>query len=398
MCDDVHIELEGNRIAKVENACVKGAALIHTSDAQRRRASCLWHGKSVPVDKAIDESAKLLRKARKTLIFGLDNSTLETQAAALDLAQALGAVIDDTSSFLYGSLIQKILSDSLPSCPLSQVKDAADLLVYWGSNPIHSHPRHLSKFSYYSYTQYDEAGWIPAKVTLTCVDIRDTELTSICYPAFRVQPGGDGEFIAAISLALEGKGGTEEARKFVELVARSHFCVLFCGMGLIYSLDDELERFTEMVHKLTQQTRVAVIPMIDEPNMRGFNQLLYKSTGYVNQVSFADGVSHGREFSSLEQVRTQAAQCILIIASDPFSDLPLSLMRNLRGTSIICLDHFATATTAAADVVIGTAIPGLECEGTMVRMDGEQIALSPVRENEYPSEKQIIKELLNRLR
>lgn len=394
LCDDIQVEIEGDHFTKVENACAKGAALLYSSDNPGRRATCLIGGQRASLRQAIEETAHLLLKARRRLIFGLDNSTLEAQAAAIELARKLGGVIDDASSLSYGTLFQRILGSDLPTCSLSQVKDNADLLMYWGSNPPHTHPRHLSKFSYYSYTDYSEAGWFP-KVTLSCVEVRDTELSFLCKPAFKLKPGGDKDFITAI--LMEGKDGTEESKSFVELVRESQLCVIFCGPGLSYSLDGDFDLFNEMVRKLTQRTRIAVIPMPMEFNLRGFNQSLYKQTGYVNQVSFAAGVSHGSDFSFLEQVRKRLADCVLIIGSDPFSNLPPSLMRNLQGISVICLDHFSTPTTNSAEVVIPTALPGLECSGSAIRMDGDEITLVKLKKAGYPTEEEILKQLAERI-
>ncbi len=394
LCDDIQAEIRGDHITKLENACAKGAALLYSSDNPERRAACLVGGQRASLEQAVEEAAHLLAKARRRLIFGSDNSTLETQAAAIKLVQKLGGVIDDTSSFSFGTLVQRILSGDLPTCSLSEVKDNADLLLYWGSDPPHTHPRHLSKFSYYAYSDYTEAGWFP-KVTLSCVEVRDTELGLLCKPAFKLKPGGDKDFITDI--LMEGKNGTEESKKFVELIEKSRFCIIFSGSGLSYSLDNDFDLFNEMVHKLSQRTRIAVIPMAMEFNLRGFNQSLYKQTGYVNQVSFAAGVSHGSEFSFLEQVRKRLADCVLIISSDPFSNLPPSLMRNLQGTSIICLDHFSTPTTNTAGVVIPTALPGLECSGSAIRMDGDEIALVGLKKGEYPTEEEVLKQLAERI-
>ena len=76
-------------------------------------------------DAAIDEAARLLSRARHRLIFGLDNSTLETQVLAIELAQKLSAVLDDASSFSYGPLIERIIKKELPTCSLSEVRDKA---------------------------------------------------------------------------------------------------------------------------------------------------------------------------------------------------------------------------------------------------------------------------------
>lgn len=392
LCDDIQVEIEENRVAKVENACAKGAAFLYALDNPKRRTACQVRHKEVSLERAIEEARRILSDAKRPLIFGLDNSTLEAQAKAIRLAQKLGAVIDDGSSFSYGELTQGLLKGSPPSCALSQIKDKANLLIYWGSNPLHSHPRHLSRFSYYSYTEYDEAGWFP-KVKMSCVEVRDTELGSICNPVFKLPPGGDREFIQEVLSTIKGGEGSERAKTFLELIKESHFCVVFCGRGLIYSLDGSFDLFNEMVARLSQWSEVAVIPMIDEFNMLGFNRSLREETSYINQVSFAGGIFHGPEFSFLEQVRRGLPDCILVVGSDPFSTLPQSLSTNLSSTSIICLSSLITSTTNTAEVVIATAAPGVESGGKVVRMDGEEVNLLELRKSVYPSEEEVLEQL-----
>ena len=152
-----------------------------------------------------------------------------------------------------------------------------------------------------------------------------------------------------------------------------------------------------MVQLLGKSLRIAVIPMITETNMLGFNQSLHKITRYVNQVGFAGGISHGRQFSFLEQAYSRRPDCILIIGSDPFSTLPYSLMSNLQGVNIICLDHSPTLTTEVASVVIPTAVPGVESGGNVVRLDGDSIALAQPIKNGYPTEEEILRQLLEKV-
>jgi len=401
LCDDIDVELEGNRIKRIENACAKGASIFYSGENPDRRNSCQIDGQEVPLEKAIEEAAYLLKRSSRRLIFGLDNSTLEAQAIGIELAQTLGSVLDDSSSFCQGALIEKILDGTIPSCSLPEVKDNADLLIYWGSNPSHTHPRHLSKFSYYSYTEYNELGWLP-KVKLGCVEVRETEVSSLSNPFFKLKPGEDKDFIEAILTAARRSGSNpgeeaDEAKAFTELVKSSHFCVIFVGLGLTYALDGDFRLFAEMVQEFNPSTRIAVIPMVGHYNMRGFNQSLYQRIGYVNKVSFAGAISYGDEYSFLEQVRNHLADCVLIVGSNPFSNLPYSIMKELQGVPVICLDPFATTTTKAAHVVIGTAISGLECDGRALRMDGEEIKLTQARVSNYPSDEEVLGRLLDRL-
>lgn len=391
LCDDLQIEIDDARLGRIENACAKGAAYIQSSFDTKRRAKSTVRGQECSPGNAIEEARSILLQARNPLVFGLDNSTSAAQALAFELAQKLGGALDDASSFSYGPLIERILSKDLPTCSLSEIKDNADLLIYWGADPPNTHPRHLSKYTYYAYSDYNPAGWFP-KVTLTCIEVRQTELSSMCRPAFRIKPGGDMGFIKTV--LGEAQDEEEMARGFTELMEKSNFCAIFCGLGMVHALDNDFSPFSKMVHFLGDSTRIAVIPMILEANMRGFGQLLYEKTGHTNRVSFASGTASERAFSFLEQIRNRSTDCILILGSDPLSALPQSAMKNLEGTSLICLAPFGTPTTIAADVVIPTALPGIECGGSMLRMDGDTVALTGLREGEYPTEEAILRQFL----
>lgn len=394
LCDDIQVDTDGGSLGRIENACAKGAAYLQAAFNPERRPKSSIRGQGCSPEAAIEEAARLLSKARRRLVFGLDNSTLETQALAIELARKLGAVIDDASSFTYGPLIERILNKGLPTCLLSEVKDKADLLLYWGANPTATHPRHLSRYTYYAYADFTPAGWYP-KVTLSSIDVRPTELTAMSQHAFRIKAHGDRELISG--LLGESPAASGQARQLSELVKKSKFCAIFCGLGLVHALDGDFAGFARMVQMLSQSMRVAVAPMIAETNMLGFSQLLRKETSYVNQASFAGGVSHGRGFSFPEQVHRQAAECILIVGSDPFSVLPQSLMSKLQGVDIICLDGFSTLTTEAADVVVPTAVPGVESGGNVVRLDGDGIALAVPIKNGCPTQEAILRQLLEKV-
>jgi formylmethanofuran dehydrogenase subunit B len=394
LCDDVQVEADSSQLGQIENACAKGAAYLQAAFNPELRAKGSIRGQSCSSEAAVDEAARLLSKAKRRLVFGLDNSTLEAQAMAIELARKLGAVLDDASSFSYGPIIERIIKKELPTCSLSEVKDKADLLLYWGANPTATHPRHLSKYTYYAYADFNPAGWYP-KVTLSSIDVRQTELTTMSQPAFRIKPGGDSELISG--LLRESSATNDQARKLSDLIQKSRFCVIFCGLGLVHSLDGDFSAFTRMVQLLSRSIRIAVVPMISETNMLGFSQSLHQQTSYVNSVSFASGVSHERQFSFLEQVHKQAAECILIVGSDPFSTLPQSLLGKLQGVDIICLDHFTTLTTGTADIVIPSAVPGVECRGSMVRLDGDGVALAEPIKDGFPTQEAILRQLLEQV-
>lgn len=394
LCDDIKAEASSDRLAHIENACAKGAAYLSAVFNMERRAVSLIQGQQRPIGEAIDEAKTLLAKAKRPLIFGLDGSTCQAQQMAIRLARERRATIDDVSSSSYGPLIQQILSGELPTCSLSEVKDNADVLIYWGADPLNTHPRHLSRYTYYAYTDYNPAGWYP-KVTLCSVEVRNTGLTAMSNTVFKLKPRQDADFITAI-LGNE-QSATVEADRFLQMVRKSRFCVVFCGSGLISSLDGDLNLFSKMMKSLQQLTKIAVMPMVSEANSRGFTQMLYQETGYVNQVSFVDGVSHGSDFSIHEQLAKGAPDCVVSFDADPFYLLPQSAIPGLEAANVIYMGRFKTPLAGFADVVIPTALPGIEQDGSFVRMDGQKVDLPFLRDTPFPTDEVVISQLMEAL-
>ena len=398
LCDDIRVEVDGGKITRIDNACVKGSTFLYACLNPKLRAQHLVDGKPVSLEVAIEEAARLLASARHPLVFGLDNSLLDAQVQGIALARALGAVLDDTSSFCQGAVVEKILKGELPTAELPVAADQADLLLYWGSNPYHSHPRHLAKYTYYPRKRYQEAGWTP-EVVLAAVEVRETDMAVLCRPFIQIPPGGDWVLLRDTLRTLRREVvENPEARTLAELLTRGHLAMLFVGLGLVYALDNDLTLLVELAEEMDKaHTHLAVVPMVGHYNSVGLNHLLFQETGSVNRVSFRNGTAHGPQFSFLEQVRQRQADVVLVVGSNPFSSLPHSLMKSLQGIPLICLDPLDTATAAQARVVIGTAVSGLEVGGQARRMDGALVELRSAGASPWPSDAEVLGRLREKL-
>ena len=142
---------------------------------------------------------------------------------------------------------------------------------------------------------------------------------------------------------------------------------------------------------------IKVIPMTDQPNMRGFNHCLYETTGYVNRVSFGRDITSGKMNSLWEQIKNKHTDCILIIGADPFHNMPFSVLERLKEIPLITIDPFITDTTEASKVVLSPSIIGAEASGSVIRMDGAEIQITALKNTDKMSDEQILKLLLERL-
>jgi len=97
LCDDLQVEVENNRIAKVNRVCTIGRnKLLHS---QEGLASLRVNGKEASLEEAVAEAAAILAQARAPLIYGLSSTTTEAIGEAVALTELLGGTVDNPSSY-----------------------------------------------------------------------------------------------------------------------------------------------------------------------------------------------------------------------------------------------------------------------------------------------------------
>ena len=98
VCDDIEVHTEGDVIVKAKRTCALGGAWFTHHGAEAHYPAALIDGQPATLDAAVDAAADYLVAAHYPLIYGLSNTTCETQREAVLLAERLGGVIDSHSS------------------------------------------------------------------------------------------------------------------------------------------------------------------------------------------------------------------------------------------------------------------------------------------------------------
>jgi formylmethanofuran dehydrogenase subunit B len=395
LCDDIDVGLENGKVAKVHTACRKGFAFMKGCS---NPLECTVDGKKTDVDSAIREAAEILRNAERPLIFGHANSSSGAQKRAIGIARKINGYIDDTSSFCQGPMVEAILEGKLKTCTLDDVRHKADVIVYWGADPANSHPRHMSRYSYFPRGKERQRGWEEDR-TAICIDVRKSDTAEICGESglYQIPVKGDVEFMDALVSALSGKipktSYDFDKKRLLELaniLKKAKFGVIFAGLGMVYALDDR-EPLYRLMDKLNSVSNFHLIPMAGHYNMRGFNQNLFEETGYINRVKFNGAeILHGPEYSVVEALRKKAVDAALVIGADPLTSLPRSVVRHLEEIPLITIDPCQTLTSVKAKVTIPCALVGVESGGTAVRMDGVEIGLKQIVETDRLSDEEVM--------
>lgn len=395
LCNDIEAAVTDGKLFHVKNLCRKGHG--HFQAAFSERTVPMIDGQKATIDQAIARAAEILSSAKKPLLYGWSNCTLEAQAAGVRLAEKLGATIDDTSSFCQGILMERILDGRIPTCTLDDVRNYADTSIFWGADPSNSHPRHLSRFSYYPRGEKRQKSYEEER-TCIAVDVRRSATAEICSNYYyRVAPGSDEQFIEAVLAVLDGKiPKVADKKKMIELgsiLKKTEYGVIFPGLGMVYSLQEKMDLFERLVARLNEITAFKVVPMVGHYNTRGFNELLREKTGFINRVSFSGGApAHGPEHSVMAAAKS--CDAALVIGSDPLSALPFATAKALAKVPLIAIDPRRSLATDAARVVIPSAISGLEAGGTAVRMDGMRVKFEPFLKTDLLTDEQILTKIM----
>ncbi|MGH8245448.1 MAG: formylmethanofuran dehydrogenase subunit B, partial [Gammaproteobacteria bacterium] len=173
VCDDMilTVDLDQKRITKAKNACVLGRAWFAEHTIEQAPAAMIG-GTEAGVEQAIEEAAAILVNARFPIVYGLSDTTCEAQRQAVAISDLIRGNVDTTTSVCHGPSGIAFQGVGESTMTLGEVKNRADLVIYWGGNPAESHPRHFGKYAVTAKGMFTPNGKKDRTVVL--VDVRRT--------------------------------------------------------------------------------------------------------------------------------------------------------------------------------------------------------------------------------
>jgi formylmethanofuran dehydrogenase subunit B len=411
VCDDIDLTVEGGRITKAKNACVLGKAwfLDHQPDVTRPEA--FVDSAPATTAQAIEAAARILVAARYPVVYGLSDTTAEAQRVAVEIADRVGACLDTTTSVCHGPSGIAFQSVGETTCTLGEIKNRADMVVFWGGNPAESHPRHFTKYSVTPKGMHVPNGRKDRYVVL--VDVRKTPSARAADLFLQVKPGRDFELLwtlralvkgVPVDPAIEAETGVPLAtlQALVERMKRARFGVFLFGMGLSMTRGKHYNAaaILALARDLNRHTRFVAKPMRGHGNVTGADNLVSWSTGYPFGVNFGRGYPRFNpgEFTTVDLLARGEADAALIISADPAANFPQVAIDHLARIPTIVLDPHPSATAKIARVAITTAAYGINVTGTVYRMDDVPIRLRPALPSRYPSDEEVLTGIARRVR
>lgn len=381
-CDNLEVTVKGGVISSVKGACALGLSKLTNYLKERVYSPMVKKDgrfMEVSYEEAISKAAEILASAKYPLLYGWSSTSNEAIRLGVELAELVGGVIDNTSVTCHGPSILGVQQVGTVTATLGQIKNRADLIVYWGCNPLYAHPNHTVRYSAMSKGRFVEGRKARKVVT---VDVLSTATSRMADLFVKVEPGMDYELITALRMAI--KGHTIEFEevagvprdvvlKMADLMMSAKFGALFFGMGLTMTSGKgrNIEAALRLVKELNDYTKFVLMPMRGHYNVSGANMVTAWLTGYPYAVDFSRSFprSNPGVTSSTDVLLREEADAALIIASDPASHFPRKAVEHLAKIPTIVIDPKWSVAAAMTDVFIPTSLVGIETEGSVYRMD-----------------------------
>ncbi len=411
VCDDIELHVDGTKIVAARRACALGTSWFLNHEIADR-AACYLAGRPATVEEGIERAAQILAGAKYPLIYGMSDTTVESQRVIVAIGDWIGANVDTTTSVCHGPSGMAFQGVGEVTASLGEIRNRGDLIIFWGANPAESHPRHFTRYSLMPKGLFVPGGRKDRYCVL--VDVRKTRSARTADQFIQIRPRGD--FEALWTLRALAQGISLDARQverdtgqplsvWQDLMNRmkaAKFGVIFFGMGLTMTRGKHAntEALLALARDLNKYTRFVVRANRGHGNVSGADNVVTWRTGFPFGVNLSRGYPRFNpgEYTASDVLARGEADAALIVASDPLANFSEPAREHLKRIPYIAMDPKETPTTRAATVSFTVAAYGINVAGTVYRMDDVPIVLRPAFESPHPSDYVVLQGIERRVR
>ncbi|MDD4126306.1 MAG: formylmethanofuran dehydrogenase subunit B [Methanomicrobium sp.] len=393
-CDDVEVTVsdDGKRVLEVKNVCAIGTEIfMHGGDHEGRIKLPRMRQpdgtmKDVSFKEAIDYTAKVLLKAKKPLMYGFGSTNCEGHAAAARVMERSGGCLDNCASICHGSSFLAIFDNGYPSCTLGEVKNRADVIVYWGSNPAHAHPRHMSRYSIFPRGFFTGKGH--KSRTVIVIDPRFTDTARVADYYLQVRQGHDYDLFNAFRMVCHGHAEDipdvvanipkETILEVAEIMKNARFCNIFYGMGLCHSdgRNHNIDIAISLTRDLNEFTKCTIMAMRGHYNITGPGAVWSWQFGFPYCLDLTKKTMvhmNPGETSSVDLAMRDEVDAFINIGTDAGAHFPIPAVQHLKKHPFITIDPSINMASEVSDLHVPVKICGVDDGGIVYRMDNVPI-------------------------
>jgi len=415
LCDDIIIRIDGLYIDEIIGACLKGKERFDQITSKNRILSPLIrkNGKleKVSLDVAMKKTLQLIKKSSKPLLYGFSTVSCEAQLKGLELARLINGFIDSNSTICQGKVLNTSKETGITLTTISEVINKADLLILWGANVAESIPRLLNKVLF-SRGKFRMTGReIKTLIVIDPVKTTSFGVMGVRDVALLIEPGKDIDLIRVLkeecctagNIPSNGVAGIDkdDLKRLLLHLNGAENGVIFIGQGLLrpqagVNVIKELLQLIQLINVKQQKGRFSVMMLGGHYNMAGFDHVALSTCGKNNSLQFSNNQLIETFETIVSKIENEDFDCSIIVGTDPISHFPQQLSKKLMAKPIILIDNKQSATAQVADVVIPSAITGIESGGLAYRIDHVPIELKKILNppNNILSDKEILNKLI----
>jgi formylmethanofuran dehydrogenase subunit B len=368
LCDD--IQLENNQVLNTN--CLKSVVFFTQKSAENIPQIA---GKPATLQVAISKVAQLLKKSQQPIFTGLSTDVAGFRSL-YNLAQKTGAKLQHMNAESTARNMKVLQSTGWQTTTLTEVKNRADVIVCIGTDIVSHNPRFFERF-------VDSDGmFVTAKqrevIFIGEKNIKIDSLQPSIHAACRVDDLPEITLVLRALVAEKTLKATEVAGVKVsdlqviadKLKAARYAVLAWVAKDLDFNHAElTIQNITETVAILNNTTRAAGLPLGGSDGDTTANN----ANTWLSGVALNDEVV---EHDLMVWVNSFSAD-----KNPPKTDKPLIVIGNLN-------------LKTKADVFIPIATPGLDCSGTLFRVDSAVILpLKKVRGNDLPTLSEVVSEI-----
>jgi formylmethanofuran dehydrogenase subunit B len=386
-CDDIGVVVDDVRIRDTPNACPLGIAWFGDGRAPARS---YIDGRDVPIDNAVLAAATMLEGSARPLVYLAPGISCETQGEAAAIADLLRARLDSVTSATALPVILSGQERGFASATLGEIRNRADVLVFWAIDLDARYPRFASRYAPEPAGTHVPDGRRSRHVIAVDIGAATSARDADRRVAF-APPDELGTLAALQALARVPANATSAVASYdgrAWAIARKLFPALVKAryLALVYDAepDDRAERspqrfdaLASLSQALNERTRCVSVALRAGGNRSGADSVLTAQTGFPLAVDFARGypryAPHDAALTSLQRGDVDIA---LVVGDASF--VPATVMEALAGVRCIAIGPRASASPlGSAPVVIDTGVAGIHDAGTALRTDDVPLPLRP---------------------
>ncbi|MFX1365402.1 MAG: formylmethanofuran dehydrogenase subunit B [Promethearchaeota archaeon] len=419
LCDDIIIRTDGLFIDEVIGACLKGKERFEQATAKNRILSPYIKRKKelVPVtlEEVFEKISDIIKNSNKPLLYGFSTTSCEAQLKGIELACLINGFIDSNSTICQGKVLNTSKQTGLTLSTIGEAINKADLLILWGANAAESIPRLLNKVLF-SRGKFRMTGReIKTLIIIDPVKTASFNVMGVRDVALQIEPAKDIELIRVLkeecckvdTIPESGVAGIDkdDLKRLLLHLTGTENGIIFIGQGLLKNQNGvnvikELLELIQLINVKQEKGRISVITLGGHYNMLGFDHVALSNYGVNHNLQFSNQQLMESSDTIISKIEKDDFDCSIIVGTDPISHFPKQLSKKLVSKPIILIDNKKTGTFYVADVIIPSAITGVESNGLAYRIDHVPLNLEKVINppQNIISDEEIIKKVIENLK